>query len=288
MIGSKAFDINAEKRFSALVYNWNEWGVEKVDKIRETTRLGLAEWRQYPQWARGPARIVGDEVVLDEDRAETYGIHERTKDAIFLELAQVAWGRNQLDTQAISSFVRRNGLLWHGAAEVGGGECRESLEDWRHEALEMTFYLEFWHDLRKSIRQDSADPLRRTLEKYQDILDEDAPMDAGDQDLRDEVSLSLAEQISDKLQNCRMGLTSSVDLDTDPKGPGIFLILSSPPDLLSAAYVHLAEFMVAKAPIEECPGCGRVFIPLSGKQKYCSKSCASTTRWHRWKQKQAK
>jgi len=62
--------------------------------------------------ARAP-RIVGDEVVLDEDRAETYGIHERAKDLIFLELAQLAWGRNQLDTQAISSFVRRNGLLWH-------------------------------------------------------------------------------------------------------------------------------------------------------------------------------
>ena len=57
---------------------------------------------------------------------------------------------------------------------------------------------------------------------------EDAPMDAGDQDLMDDVSVNLAEVISGKLQNCRMGLSSSVDLDTDPKGPGIFLILSSP------------------------------------------------------------
>ncbi len=116
---------------------------------------------------------------------------------------------------------------------------------------------------------------------------EDAPMDAGDQELMDDVSVNLAEVISGKLQNCRMGLSSSVDLDTDPKGPGIFLILSSPPDLLSAAYVHLAQFMADRAPMEECPGCGRIFIPHSGKQKYCSKSCASTTRWNRWKQKQA-
>ena len=91
----------------------------------------------------------------------------------------------------------------------------------------MTFFLEFWHDLRKSIRQDSAGPLRRTLKKYADIF-EDAPMDAGDQELMDDVSVNLAEVISGKLQNCCMGLTSSVDLDTDPKGPGIFLILSSP------------------------------------------------------------
>jgi hypothetical protein len=116
---------------------------------------------------------------------------------------------------------------------------------------------------------------------------EDAPMDAGDQELMDDVSVNLAEVISGKLQNCRMGLSSSVDLDTDPKGPGIFLILSSPPDLLSAAYVHLAQFMADRAPMEECQGCGRIFIPHSGKQKYCSKSCASTTRWNRWKQKQA-
>jgi len=150
----------------------------------------------------------------------------------------------------------------------------------------MTLTLELLTDLRKSIRQDNADPLRRLLNTYADIIDE-APIDAGDQDLMDDVSINLAEVISEKLQNCRMGLTSSVDLDTDPKGPGIFLILSSPPDLLSAAYVHLAQFMADRAPMEERPGCGRVFIPRSGKQKYCNKTCAGTTRWHRWKQKQA-
>jgi hypothetical protein len=248
-------------------------------------RHGLAQWRQYPQWARGPAHIVGDEVVLDEDRAEIYGIHERAKEHNFLELAELAWGRNQFDPRAISSFVRRNGLLWHGAEEVGSGECRESLEDWRYEALVLTLTLELLTDLRKSIRQDSAAPLRRTLVKYADVFKE-APMDAGDQDLMDDVSVSLAELISTKLQNCRMGLTSSVDLDTDPQGPGIFLILNSPPDLLSATYVHLAQFMANRVPMEECVGCGRVFIPRSGKQKYCQPSCANLTRWHRWKQKQ--
>lgn len=169
--------------------------------------------------------------------------------------------------------------------EVGSGECRESLENWRHEALWMTFTLELLTDLRKSIRQDSADPLRRTLEEYAEVFEE-SPVDVGDQELMDDVSLFLAELISTKLQDCRMGLTSSVDLNTDVRGPGIFFLLNKPPDLLSAAYVHLAQFMANRAPMEECPGCGRVFIPRSGKQKYCRKSCASTTRWHRWKQRQ--
>jgi hypothetical protein len=39
---------------SVLVYGWIEWGVKKVDKIREATRHGLAQWRQYPQLGRGP------------------------------------------------------------------------------------------------------------------------------------------------------------------------------------------------------------------------------------------
>jgi hypothetical protein len=243
-----------------------------------------AQWRQYPQWARGPARIVGDEVVLDEARAETYGIHERAEDQIFFELADLAWSRNNRDPRAISKFVRRNGLLWHGAKELGSGECRESLENWRHEARGMLLTLELLTDLRKSIRQDSADPLRRTLQEHADIFEE-VPMDAGDQDLMDDVSLFLAELITRKLENCRMGLTSSVDFATEPRGPGIFLLLNRPPDLLSAAYVHLAQFMANRTPMEECAGCGRVFIPRSGKQKYCQPSCTGMARWYRWKEK---
>jgi hypothetical protein len=257
-----------------------------VDNNRKAKWHGVAQWRQYPRWVRGPARIVGEEVVLDENRAEIYGIHERAEERIFLELAELAWGRNQFDPRAISSFVRRNGLLWHGADEVGSGECRESLDDWRYEALRMTLVLELLTDLRKSLRQGNADPLRRTLETYAEIV-EGMPLYVGDHDLMDDVSVNLAELITEKLENCRTGLISSVGLALDVRDPGIFLHLDRPPDLLSAAYVHLAQFIADRAPMEECLGCGRVFIPRSGKQKYCRPSCASTTRWHRWKQRQA-
>ena len=99
-------------------------------------------------------------------------------------------------------------------------------------------------------------------------------------------SASLAEVVTRKLEGCQLGLTSSVDLDARTRGPGIFLMLQRPPHLLSAAYTHLAQFVVDRKPLEECPGCGRIFIPRSGRQEYCRKSCASTSRWRRWKERQ--
>ena len=38
--------------------------------------------RRFPYWARGPARIVGEEIVLDEDRAELYSL----SNAVYVEL----------------------------------------------------------------------------------------------------------------------------------------------------------------------------------------------------------
>ena len=68
--------------------------------------------------------------------------------------------------------------------------------------------------------------------------------------------------------------------------PDRFLLSINPPNLLSLAYVRFAHAIVDRVPMVECPGCGRTFIPKSGKQKYCTKSCASTSRWRRWKEKQ--
>ena len=39
---------------------------------------------------------------------------------------------------------------------------------------------------------------------------------------------------------------------------------------------ELAYLVGTRAEIEICPGCGRFFSPESGKQKYCTTSCAST------------
>ena len=136
-----------------------------------------------------------------------------------------------------------------------------------------------------SITQGSASRLREVLEKYPK-LSEEAPLDAEDRHLLDETSANLAETITTKLDGCELGITSTVYLDTQRRGPGIFHMLQRPPHLLPACYAHLVDVMVDREPMQECPACGRVFVPRSGKQKYCRSSCASTNRWRRWKANQ--
>jgi hypothetical protein len=262
------------------------FGSESRELANKGKEYGLAQWRSYPEWVRGPARIVGDEVVLDEERAEAYGIHERAKDHIFLELAELTEGRSKPDPRDVVSFVRRNGLLWHGADGVDTGECRESLAEWWIESWTIRLLLEVYVGLKDSIREGSASTLRSVYERFPEVA-KLAPLDAEDERLMDETSANLAEVITSKLEGCQLGLTSSVYVDTDVRGPGIFFILQRPPNLLSAIYVHLAQFMANRAPLEECPGCGRMFVRRSHKQKYCQKSCASTNRWRRWKNRQA-
>jgi uncharacterized OB-fold protein len=67
---------------------------------------------------------------------------------------------------------------------------------------------------------------------------------------------------------------------------GKFALQIAPQNLEGAAYASYASVMAQRREIKECPGCGRMFFPDSGRQKYCTKSCASTSRWRRWKARQ--
>lgn len=243
---------------------------------------GVANWKQYPHWARGPARIAGDQVILDENRAETYYLYEPT-DLLF-DLADLGAGTNKRDPREVVSFVRRYGLLWHGAEHVGSGRCQEPLSEWWSEAGIVAVTGDLYMRLKDSERAGSAERLRTAPVDFTSIFGSKAPDDEG---LMGQASVFLAEAICMKLEGCDLGVASSVQLDVEPKGPGIFLLSQQPPNLISAAYAQLAMAMVNHAPMQNCPGCGRMFIPTSGKQKYHSKSCASTSRWRRWKASQS-
>ena len=257
-----------------------------VRKMADNRQLGLAQWRQYPFWARGPARIVGDpvdgEIVLDEGRAEPYYMDK--KDLSF-EFARLAFDLNGLDTRDVVAFVRRYGLLWHGAKDLDTGECRESLMEFWYESRVLAVLMQLYADLREALRSSSTDKLRTTMQEVLKIF-EAAPLEEDDQTLMDQASVYLAEFVTMKLEGCSFGLTSSIQLDGKPRGPDVFLVTHRPPNLLAAAYVHFAQTIASRAPMEECPGCGRMFVQESGKQKYCTPSCASTSRWRRWKERQ--
>jgi hypothetical protein len=248
------------------------------------------EWRQFPLWARGTAKVIGAEVILDESRAEEYpmAVTADSNDLV-LQLAHMAADWDNRDPRAIVTFVRRNGLLWHGARDLGTGECRESLSEWWEEARLIGLLLSVYNDLVRATANSPTLSLRETLGELVGFYG--AEFDADDEDSDEELaevgSLYLAEVLTERLESCSVGVTSSLGLDLKIGEPDYFLRAINPPDLLTAAYVALSDIIVNHAPMKECLGCGRMFVQESGKQKYHSKSCASTSRWRRWKANQS-
>ena len=256
---------------------------------------------KFPDWARGPARIVGDEIVLDEDRAEPYNLAE----ALYVEFAL-----EDLDEdypQSAVAFARRYGLLWHGADSLGTGECREPLDDWWAIAWELHFVLTLYRNVQESLRRGSVEPLR-SLEIDWSAIDWSAltvegaspqgwPEEGPDKRLdtseeyTDEMYLAdvchvLADFVNLGLEDCKIGLLSLTMPGEEFHQPGKFGLQLAPQNLVGAAYGRYATAIAKREEIKECPGCGRMFNAKSGRQRYCTKSCASTSRWHRWKERQ--
>jgi hypothetical protein len=258
---------------------------QSVEELREATELtpdgvkaeyrGFVHSRQNPYWAKGPAQLIGQNIVLDEDKAEPYFMFE-PEDLVFdlVELAEVP--------QMIPYFVKKHGLLWHGIDDVGTGKCRESLLDWFKAIGDLRFVAGLYRSLSEAVRSGSVEPLRRLGLSWPDEFIESASAE----NYLEATSLTVADLITKGLEDCRLGLVSTLVLDTDDRGPGAFRLSHSPPHLLASAYASLSMLVARRAKLEECPGCGRLFAPESGKQKYHNKSCANTSRWRRWKDRQ--
>ena len=259
-----------------------------VGELRETTESSKEEAKEAGQgfvalpadqyWVRGPARIDGDscEIVLDENRAEHYLLYQN--EGLLFELAGLGDGDKE---QKALAFVRRYGLLWHEVRDVGSGKCRESLEVWFKAVGYLRFAMALYQSLRESVRIGSTEPLRK--------FDRMMPDDVVEQ-LTDEIRLGvahkvLADMITDGLEDCKIGVGPNV-INHEDFVPGKFGFSMLPSNLLDAAWAEFTYLVGTRAEIETCPGCGSFFSPESGKQKYCTKSCASTSRWRRWKNRQ--
>jgi hypothetical protein len=179
------------------------------------------------------------------------------------------------------AFVRRYGLLRHGAEDLDASECRESLVDMLVEARFFAQLLDLYRKLKQSVQASSADLLRAGP------MDVSASLGLGPTDddgiLMARASILLGEQITKALAGCSHGVVSTAIGRETFNSPDRFMLSIVPSDLLFLVYTRFAQIVVDRASMSECSGCGRVFIPKSGKQKYCTPSCANTNRWHRWK-----
>ena len=263
-----------QKRLSSSVEELRGEADSTVEETR--SRQGFRASRRAPLWCRGPARVVGTEVVLEEEKADRYNMI-LPHDVVF-DLAELAEVPNMIPT-----FVRRYGLLRHGAQDLGTNGCREPLEDWHYETNVLRRTLSLYHRLLEADETGSADPLRQKEFLWPAEFVEVAT----DADYVAEASVEVAYSIDAGLQECRLGIVSSLELNVTERGPTAFRFSHNAPNLLAAAYERLAQLVSSRAAVAECPGCGRMFVPQSGKQKYHSKTCASNSRWRRWKESQA-
>jgi hypothetical protein len=231
---------------------------------------GIVAWVGFPEWVRGPSRVVDGEIILDEDRAEHY-TPDNLDRAIF-DLAGVS------HYQDVRAFVRRYGLLWHGPNSLGTGECRESVSEWQEATYEANVILLLYMKLWEAERIGSADPLRSLNMTWQGM-----PETSTDEDYLKQISTGLAGLINNHVAQYPMVLIPAFRFE-EKAPPGEFDFGREPPNLQKALYTNLATMIGQRAELKECVGCGRLFHPESGKQKYCTKSCASTSRWRRWKE----
>ncbi len=233
-----------------------------------------------PYWVRGRARVDEDslEIVLDEDRAQPYYLHRG--EGLLFDLASLPDGDW---VQNVHAFVRRYGLLWHGAPDLGSGRCREPLEDWFEEVGYLRFAMGLYRALRESVRVGSVEPLRKL--ELEAAWPQELVTQMIEEDFLRASHLTMVELINRGLELCVPAIGPNVELESVT--PGEFSFSFLPSNLLGAAYAELAMLVGSSTEIKKCPGCGAVFSPESGKQKYCTPRCASTSRWRRWKEGQA-
>jgi hypothetical protein len=196
------------------------------------------------------------------------------------DLAAMAFHSSRRDPQQVVAFVRRYGLLWHGADKLSSGECRESLEDWWLEAEKLSSVLSMSTKLGESMREGSAAPVLRLFERL--VLKEALALSFDSPTAETYLMAAttiVARLLNQELQGGQWGVATA--------GPAELQLAYYPTNLVAAAYANIATSVSAKAEFKECPGCRRIFQPKSGRQKYHTPECATRARQRRWKREQS-
>jgi hypothetical protein len=252
-----------------------------------------------PVWARGRARVENGQIILDEARAEEYGFENpEASERMAFDLAALSrhqGDENLGDEKQVVSFVRRYGLLWHGADDLGSGECRESVQDWWVETGRLNFVGFFYQTLMESNRGGSAKPIQELIRRSGGIGFPSLSPSSKDFDQAYiwAASLILRDMINDGLnagpneippsrtgkQRCWWGLATV--------GPGEFRLAQYPPDLLSRAYAAFSVLIGNRVETRSCRVCGKLFRPKTRRSVACEEH-VDTYRSQRWRAKQGR
>ena len=238
-------------------------------------------------WARGPARLVGDRVILDGP-LEAYSLREREHIG---ECSLVDDLRQLTEPADVAVLVRRWGLLFHGP----DSPCRdESVAEWLEAAAGIQLVIELYQRLTASIEARDPD-VTEQLREF--MADNDlsrkrlirTEIDAAPLDDERVAELCLLALMNQGLGHVRDGITSSTlieysaeradgGIDDAIGAPGHLWQLSRCENLLGWAYLTLKQNMLEHHRVKRCADCGRSFFLAHGSQKYCDTRCQSRAR----------
>lgn len=219
------------------------------------------------KWIRGRASTKDGEVILDKDRAEEYEfLNAEASEKMAFELAVLPF--HTKDEKEVKSFVGRYGLLSHGAEDIQRGENRESLDDWWREVMALSFVGSFYQTLQDSKASGSAKKIQGFLRTHRWGFEYLRPEAADfDEAYMVEASILLANLINAGLHGrreehrCVWGLNAT--------GPGTFMLMQHPPDLVSRAYAAFATLIANSVETRSCIVCGMLFRPKSKRGVAC-------------------
>lgn len=250
------------------------------------------------RWWRGPARLDGDDVIVDYGRGSTYEpLSDKT---IGLELTRV---RTPEDATA---FAKRFGLLRSGLENIdvlpgvpthllppGRAPVSEFIES----ADRLRSIASVVRDVRHANDGDAAAMARLrarfvVAKKKPKLLQpvrywdptEDQIVDTDDRTVLIHASSWSGWQLSIGLKDCR-----SFIFDRAERGeavpPGLLRVGILPRFLLDVCYVTMAFALADKEPVDVCPECERAFVIEDARQKFCDPKCASRARYRKFQQR---
>jgi hypothetical protein len=216
-----------------------------------------------PYFRKGPARLEGDVIVVDQARGEDYSPVSH-RDLVF------RFART-LDPRDAIKFAREFGTLRR--YDAGQPEWREPFALWQEQGADVAALLRLYRVLQKAGAGDQA--ARRVLfDAYWPRIAAgwSSPPET-EEAIERAISAWVSKHVSERAEGASLGVEAA-NLYASAGRPlgvlGEFFLRIRAPDLLTYIYAALAEAMAMKVPLGACQDCGQVFQLGRRQQRYCT------------------
>ena len=251
--------------------------------------------RPAPVWSRGPVRVDGDELVLDQDNATTYRVADEP--GIHLRFAAIK------DIDDAAEFATEFGLLYHGALPRGTvpDAWTATMRRWRDEDEILDPREPYAEWMTEVARINKILTVYRLVSRprwgereFEGLLDSTT---SGFAQIFGTLLLPTTRRrvYLGALYVCQMTndwfdrTRTILDLRLGNAGEGqvarpVFdLTMESPLSLLGYIYFRLAQDLTRAARFGRCPECGTIFKTEQGDRRtYDTPQCAQRTRYRRY------